>query len=416
MTEETKNIKLIKPDETEFYDVNVTNENWDIVDEEIGHLKKPEYDVPKEPAELASGENLVEALGKLAAAVKLLLTHKAQQATATILGHVELSDSAAITEKGVYALDAVEKNASVEGTLSNKIEKKQNSLGFTPIQQGGGINQGTNKVYIGWNEVLWCTVDGTNIGAFSFQGHTHDYAGSNKAGGAANAAYKVYAMSHPDTWYMNPVYDGKYFYTNFKYGDQALAMSVDYATGAHKGFSADKTVYTANTGRGGYFGPWSETDGSKLNLGMSLGSASNKWTNIYAGSSTIQTSDRKYKKNIKDLTDTHLKFFLLLQPVSFLMKDGTSGRTHVGFIAQDVEQAMTECGLTDLDFAGFCKDVKMEERFENDKYTAEPILDKDGKPEYVYSLRYEEFTGLIVYAVQKLWDKVSEIEKKVVNN
>ena len=56
MTEETKNIKLIKPDETEFYDVNVTNENWDIVDEEIGHLKKPEYDVPKEPAELTSGE------------------------------------------------------------------------------------------------------------------------------------------------------------------------------------------------------------------------------------------------------------------------------------------------------------------------------------------------------------------------
>lgn len=76
MTEETKNIKLIKPDETEFYDVNVTNENWDIVDKEIGHLKKPEYDVPKEPAELASGENLVEALGKLAATVKDFLNFK----------------------------------------------------------------------------------------------------------------------------------------------------------------------------------------------------------------------------------------------------------------------------------------------------------------------------------------------------
>lgn len=48
-----------------------------------------------------------------------------------------------------------------------------------------------------------------------------------------------------------------------------------------------------------------------------------------------------------------------LQPVSFLFKDGTSGRTHIGFIAQDVEQAMSECGLTDLDFAGFCKDQKL---------------------------------------------------------
>ena len=70
----------------------------------------------------------------------MLLTHKTQQATATILGHVKLSDSAAITEKGVYALDAVEKNAAVEGTLANKIGKKQDSLGFVLVQQGGGIN------------------------------------------------------------------------------------------------------------------------------------------------------------------------------------------------------------------------------------------------------------------------------------
>lgn len=91
-------------------------------------LKKPVYDMPEEPAELASGETLVEALGKLAAAVKLLLTHKTQQATATILGHVKLSDSAAVTEKGVYALDAVEKNAAVNGTLANKVDALNSSL------------------------------------------------------------------------------------------------------------------------------------------------------------------------------------------------------------------------------------------------------------------------------------------------
>lgn len=404
MTEETKNIKLIKPDETEFYDVNVTNRNWDIVDEQVEALKNPEYEAPEEPAELVSGENLGTALGKLAEAVRLLLTHKVQQATATILGHVKLSDSAAITEKGVYALDAVEKNAAVEGTLANKIGKKQDSLGFVPVQQGGGINQGTNKIYIGWNGALCCTVDNTNIGAFSFVGHTHDYIPTSAS---CNKNWNWFGQGGQPTW----LWGGEDGTNMYVYNPSGFNVN-----GAHKGLSADKTVYTATTGRGGYFGPWSNKDGSKLNLGMSLGSAANKWTNIYAGSSTIQTSDRNYKKNIKGLTDTHLKFFLLLQPVSFLMKDGTSGRTHVGFIAQDVEQAMTECELTDLDFAGFCKDVKMEERFENDEYVAEPILDKDGKPEYVYSLRYEEFTGLIVYAVQKLWDKVSEIEKKVVNN
>ena len=137
MTEETKNIKLIKPDETEFYDVNVTNRNWDIVDEQVEALKNPEYEAPEEPAELVSGENLGTALGKLAEAVRLLLTHKVQQATATILGHVKLSDSAAITEKGVYALDAVEKNAAVNGTLANKVDALNSSLvNYITIRQG----------------------------------------------------------------------------------------------------------------------------------------------------------------------------------------------------------------------------------------------------------------------------------------
>lgn len=414
MTEETKNIKLIKPDETEFYDVNVTNRNWDIVDEQVGALKNPEYETPEEPAELVSGENLGTALGKLAAAVRLLLTHKVQQATATILGHVKLSDSAAITEKGVYALDAVEKNASVEGTLANKIEKKQNSLGFTPIQQGGGINQGTNKVYIGWNGALWCTVDGTNIGAFSFQGHTHDYAGSNKAGGAANAAYKVYAMSHPDTWYMNPVYDGKYFYTNFKYGDQALAMSVDYAIGAYR--------CTGGINKGGngvgisdeaaYFRTYNNA-GSPVDNVMGLGSSNARWKQLYAATTSISTSDRNMKDNIRELTDIHKKFFMKLVPVSFTFKDGESGRTHVGFIAQDVEQAMNECGLTALDFAGFCKDIKVEAYLDEESgdYKERPAYDNNGNVQYIYSLRYEEFIALIAYVLQDTIDQVNGLRE-----
>lgn len=104
------------------------------IQKEMPTLKNPEYETPEEPAELVSGENLGTALGKLAAAVKLLLTHKVQQATATILGHVKLSDSAAITEKGVYALDAVEKNASVSGTMANKIDRLNSSLTWKTLE------------------------------------------------------------------------------------------------------------------------------------------------------------------------------------------------------------------------------------------------------------------------------------------
>lgn len=41
---------------------------------------------------------------------------------------------------------------------------KQDSLGFTPVQQGGGTSQGTNKIYIGWNaSTIRLQVDSTDF-------------------------------------------------------------------------------------------------------------------------------------------------------------------------------------------------------------------------------------------------------------
>jgi len=41
----------------------------------------------------------------------------------------------------------------------------QPALGFTPVQQGGGIYQGGSKVYIGWDGVgLRIQVDSTDLG------------------------------------------------------------------------------------------------------------------------------------------------------------------------------------------------------------------------------------------------------------
>lgn len=54
--------------------------------------------------------------------------HFTQKSTQSILGHVKLSNSAAVTIAGEYALDAVEKNASVEGTLANMISQANSNL------------------------------------------------------------------------------------------------------------------------------------------------------------------------------------------------------------------------------------------------------------------------------------------------
>lgn len=54
--------------------------------------------------------------------------------------------------------------------LSAGLATKQNSLGFTPVQQGTGINQTNNVVKIGWTAAgrLTATVDSTNLGNLVF--------------------------------------------------------------------------------------------------------------------------------------------------------------------------------------------------------------------------------------------------------
>lgn len=144
---------------------------------------------------------------------------------------------------------------------------------------------------------------------------------------------------------------------------------------------------------------------------MQLGSSNYKWSNIYATTSSIGASDRTMKDNIKSLTDIHEQFFMKLLPVSFTFKDGTSGRTHVGFISQDVEDAMNELGMTSLDFAGFCKDIKVKPSSVPDE--VEPDLDENGNEQYIYSLRYGEFVALNTYMIQKLSQRISDLENKL---
>jgi microcystin-dependent protein len=53
-----------------------------------------------------------------------------------------------------------------ETETNNLLAGKQNNLGFTPVQQGGGVGQAGNKIYIGWSgSQLQLQVDNTNFGA-----------------------------------------------------------------------------------------------------------------------------------------------------------------------------------------------------------------------------------------------------------
>ena len=56
--------------------------------------------------------------------------------------------------------------------MQNAINSKQDKLGFTPVQQGGGTNMSQNKVYIGWDtnrSELLAQVDSTPQGAIALK-------------------------------------------------------------------------------------------------------------------------------------------------------------------------------------------------------------------------------------------------------
>ena len=140
----------------------------------------------------------------------------------------------------------------------------------------------------------------------------------------------------------------------------------------------------------------------------------NLYGNIHSSTGQIVTSDRNLKNDIQQLTDKHITFFSLLQPVSFTFIDGESGRTHIGFISQDVEDAMSQAGLTDLDFAGFCRTVKTKEFVDEDgNKTREIEKDENGNPVYVYALRYEEFIALNTFMIQNLLEGNKNLCDKV---
>lgn len=139
---------------------------------------------------------------------------------------------------------------------------------------------------------------------------------------------------------------------------------------------------------------------------INLGKANYTWNQLYAANSTISTSDRNKKKDIADMSDTQINLFNKLKPVTYKMIDGASDRTHYGFVSQDVEDALLEVGLEGKDFAGFCKDTKVDGG-------GNKILDENGNEIYDYSLRYAEFIALNTYMIQKLQNEIADLKAEI---
>lgn len=119
--------------------------------------------------------------------------------------------------------------------------------------------------------------------------------------------------------------------------------------------------------------------------------------NRIVASTTIETSsDARLKNSVSSEMSAYESFYKSLKPCSYKYNNGTSGRFHIGFIAQEVESALINNGLSTNDFAGIIKC-----NGEDDIHTS---FDDE------YSLRYSEFIALNTYMIQSLMNRVSELE------
>ena len=144
---------------------------------------------------------------------------------------------------------------------------------------------------------------------------------------------------------------------------------------------------------------------------MKLGSSSARWTQLYADTSTISTSDVNLKTDIID-TPLGLDFIKSLRPVQYKWKKTDGGkdgvRDHQGLIAQEVKVILDELNETNASEQAMWCDFSVDG-------VEDEIVDQDDPEKTVtvpaptdQALRYSELIGPIIKAVQELSIQVEE--------
>lgn len=136
---------------------------------------------------------------------------------------------------------------------------------------------------------------------------------------------------------------------------------------------------------------------------FNLGSASNRFANVYAGTGTINTSDERLKTNFTSITDAEKQAALEIkqsikryQFTDSVDAKGDKARYHWGVGAQTVASIMSKHGLDASDYGFFCYD----------EWGADEVLDDEGniitqkvEAGNRYGIRYDELIMFILASI-----------------
>lgn len=143
------------------------------------------------------------------------------------------------------------------------------------------------------------------------------------------------------------------------------------------------------------------------------GTTPNPFAGGYSSGGWKTTSDRRKKKNFRKLLedDRFERFFELLQPMEYRLIENDE-KMHMGFVAQDVEQAMKDCDISENEFYGLEHALLSEKDFESNEEW-EKFLEQNGGANDMYTLCYQEFIALNTAMIQKLQNRCNDFERRL---
>ena len=259
--------------------------------------------------------------------------------------------------------------------------------------------------------------------AFNYAGEAYD-----EAGNAYNLAIDAYDYADYayDLAYENRITDKKVFDvltgggTRFGIFSDSSTNRLYINANYIRSGTIDADIVTLGSGWGGFACAQGSTGisvtyGAKMygsdedyyfiatNSGVRMQAPDNGITitnNVISASEEITvSSDRRIKNSISYDMDKYSGFFMSLKPSFYRFNKGSSQRFHIGFIAQDVEEALLNNGLETSDFAGFVRCAGAHDV--HDQYLDQCYL------------RYADFISLNTYMIQKLYREIEQLKEKL---
>lgn len=150
----------------------------------------------------------------------------------------------------------------------------------------------------------------------------------------------------------------------------------------------DVDIYTGSSGSLGWCNVFANNIMLRANKKVELLA-----TDIWLEGTVHDSSDRRIKHDIEDISEAYEDLFFSLKPVQYRFNSDNS--KHIGIIAQDLEQQMEQNGIETDNHGMFVK---------------EPKTDENGSLDYKYGVGYSEFIMLNTYMIQKLFKRIELLE------